>query len=45
MCSVVRELAFGRGFAVSVVNLSREVPFGKRELVVAEIVRGLRSPT
>jgi adenosylhomocysteinase len=44
-CSVVRELAFERGFAVSIVNLSREVPFGKRELVVGEIVRGLRSPT
>jgi P-loop Domain of unknown function (DUF2791) len=45
LCSVMRELAFSRGFAVSVVNLSRDVPFGKRELVVAEIVRGLRSPS
>lgn len=48
MCSVVRELAFERKFAVSIVNLNREVPFGKRELVLDQIVAGLRtsdSPT
>lgn len=42
--SVIRELAFERHFAVAVTNLSREIPFGKRDLVVGEILRGLRSP-
>ena len=44
MCAVLRELAFSRNYAVSVVNLSREVPFGRRDLVLGEIVRGLRTP-
>jgi hypothetical protein len=44
MCSVLRELAFERGFAVSIVNLNREVPFGKRELVLQHIMTGLQRP-
>ena len=44
MCSVMRELAFDRGMVVSIVNLSREMPFGKRDFVVGEILRGLRTP-
>lgn len=44
MCSVIRELAFEKEFAVSVVNLNREIPFGRRELVVSEILLGLRQP-
>lgn len=44
MCSVVRELAFERQMIVSIINLSREVPFGKRDLVLSEILRGLRTP-
>ena len=43
MCSVVRELAFQRGFAVSIVNLNRDVPFGKRDLVLDQIIGGLRT--
>jgi adenosylhomocysteinase len=43
MCSVLREIAFSQGLAVSIVNLSREVPFGRRELVLAEILIGLRT--
>ena len=44
MCAVLRDLAFARDFAVSIINLNREVPFGKRDLVLGEIVRGLRTP-
>ena len=44
MCSVVRELAFEKHMIVSIINLSREVPFGKRDLVLSEILRGLRTP-
>jgi adenosylhomocysteinase len=43
MCSVVRDLAFERNFAVSIVNLNRDVPFGKRELVLDQVVGGLRT--
>ncbi|GAC1389012.1 MAG: DUF2791 family P-loop domain-containing protein [Vulcanimicrobiaceae bacterium] len=45
MCSVVRELAFEKHMIVSIINLSREVPFGKRDLVLSEILRGLRTPS
>lgn len=44
VCSLIRELAFEQKFAVSVLNLSREVPFGRRDLVLKEILRGLRTP-
>jgi adenosylhomocysteinase len=43
MCSVLREIAFSKLLAVSIVNLSREVPFGRRELVLSEILLGLRT--
>jgi hypothetical protein len=43
ICSVLRELAFERKMAVSIVNLSRDIPFGRRELVLSEILLGLRS--
>ncbi len=43
MCSVLREIAFAERFAVSIVNLSREIPFGRRELVLSEILLGLRT--
>lgn len=43
MCSVIRELAFQAGMVVSIVNLSREIPFGRRDLVLAEVLRGLRT--
>ncbi|HEY1681028.1 MAG TPA: BREX system ATP-binding domain-containing protein [Candidatus Tumulicola sp.] len=43
MCSIVRELAFEAGMVVSIVNLNREVPFGRRDLVLAEVLRGLRT--
>lgn len=43
MCSVLREMAFERDMAVSVVNLSREIPFGRRELVLSEVLLGLRT--
>jgi len=40
--SVVQHLALSRGFAVSFVVLTREVPIHKFELVYQEIVRNLR---
>lgn len=43
MCSVIRELAFKRSMVVSIINLSREIPFGRRDLVLAACLRGLRT--
>ncbi len=43
MCSVMREMAFARNFAVSVVNLNRDVPFGRRERVLDQLIAGLRT--
>lgn len=45
MLSVVREAAFERKFIVSIINLNREMPFGKRDLIVGGILRGLRTPS
>jgi hypothetical protein len=45
LCSVVRELAFEAGMLVSILNLNREIPFGRRDLVLASSLRGLRSVT
>jgi hypothetical protein len=43
MCSVLREIAFDRSLAVSIINLSREIPFGRRETVLTQILQGLRT--
>ncbi len=43
MCSVLREIAFERSLAVSIINLSREIPFGRRETVLSQILQGLRT--
>jgi len=42
--SIIRHLALEKGFAVSFVVLTREVPMQKFELVYREIVRQLRLP-
>ena len=44
VCSLVRELAVEQRFAVSILNLNREVPFGRRDLVLAQILSGLQAP-
>ena len=44
ICSLLRELGFEHKFVVSVLNLSKEVPFGKRDLVLNQILRSLRTP-
>jgi hypothetical protein len=44
VCSLVRELAVEQRFAVSILNLNREVPFGRRDLVLAQILSGLQTP-
>ncbi|GKT08955.1 BREX system ATP-binding domain-containing protein [Desulforhabdus sp. TSK] len=42
--SVIRHMALDKGFAVSFVVLSREVPMQKFEVVYREIIRQLRVP-
>ena len=45
MCGVLRKLAFDRSLGVSIINLSREIPFGRRETVLTQILQGLRTVT
>ena len=43
LCSLTREAAWQRGFVVSVVNLWRDVPFHKFEVIYHQILDGMRT--
>ena len=43
MCSLTREAAWQQGFVVSAVNLWRDVPFHKFEVIYHQILEGMRT--
>ncbi len=43
LCSLVREEAWKEGFVVSVVDLGRETPFHKSEVIYHQVLEGMRT--